>query len=373
MKRTALALFLLVASLQAARADCGFVGGLLGVCEAIDVANLRIAELQKALVETADKAIRAVPGERYLQLIDDLNGTDAEKREKAKAFLENLAGVKPGVTYQMVVSATYAGGDGSVPFRLDALRSSAPSEINARAYVEQGSVVMVDMRSAPVSVRPMEQVQADVRAAVERTIAGITGSPIIQGPAQGPTFPIGTLKQVSAGYQNDSLISGVIKPVPMGMPFQPTLDEAIAERDQRRNAVVANLTEAIMQTVRGHVLLTSETSRGWSWDPIDPRPFALIFIDEATYQAHEDFSISVSVNEVANPQATLYNRAPHTLTKRDFDPRVRQPIVHPTRGSYYWTFVEMTGQLNLSEAHIAQIESLRKTLAELSKGTPPED
>lgn len=39
--------------------------------------------------------IRAVPGERYLQLIDDLYGENKDARERAQTFLTKLAGINP--------------------------------------------------------------------------------------------------------------------------------------------------------------------------------------------------------------------------------------------------------------------------------------
>ncbi|TIU31481.1 MAG: hypothetical protein E5W28_12970, partial [Mesorhizobium sp.] len=67
----------------------------------------QLRELREALEKTANAAIRAIPGERYLQLVDDLNGPDSAKATAARAFLAKLAGAKEGATYQATSNAAY--------------------------------------------------------------------------------------------------------------------------------------------------------------------------------------------------------------------------------------------------------------------------
>lgn len=52
---------------------------------------------------TAESAIRAVPGERYMRLIDDLNGDDVDKRQKAQNFLKRLGVSDPTIEWEATV------------------------------------------------------------------------------------------------------------------------------------------------------------------------------------------------------------------------------------------------------------------------------
>jgi hypothetical protein len=55
--------------------------------------NARIDDTQKTIANIGQGAVRAVPGERYLQLIDDLFSGDDAKKKKAQDLLRNLAGI----------------------------------------------------------------------------------------------------------------------------------------------------------------------------------------------------------------------------------------------------------------------------------------
>jgi hypothetical protein len=85
----------LLATCQTAAADCGLLGKWLGICEAVDRLDKRMEETAKLAEKTAQAAIAAVPGERWLRLIDDLNSGDQDKKSKAQKFLMSVAGVKP--------------------------------------------------------------------------------------------------------------------------------------------------------------------------------------------------------------------------------------------------------------------------------------
>src|SRR5260221_9923790 len=54
----------------------------------------------RAVAETQTQVlVRAVPGERYLQLIDDLNSGDSNKEKRAQAFLKQLGHFDPSVNW----------------------------------------------------------------------------------------------------------------------------------------------------------------------------------------------------------------------------------------------------------------------------------
>jgi hypothetical protein len=65
--------------------------------------NQQISETRKTFAEVSQGAIKAVPGERYLEIIDDLNGPDAEKKKRAQDFLKSLAHVDLSVEYEATI------------------------------------------------------------------------------------------------------------------------------------------------------------------------------------------------------------------------------------------------------------------------------
>ena len=88
------AAFVMLSGHTAQSAECGVIGQVIGLCKAVDDLDQRLADVTKTVHQLGEDAIKAVPGERWLQIIDDLNSGDQQKRAKAQAYLSSVAGVK---------------------------------------------------------------------------------------------------------------------------------------------------------------------------------------------------------------------------------------------------------------------------------------
>jgi hypothetical protein len=79
---------------SARASDCGWGGQFLGVCHSVDELDNRLAQLSIDVKAIASDATKAIPGERWLRIIDDLNSGDPSARQKAQAYLSSVAGLK---------------------------------------------------------------------------------------------------------------------------------------------------------------------------------------------------------------------------------------------------------------------------------------
>lgn len=86
---------------QPVRGDCGFIGELVGICEASEA----LRESAAALALSVDKAAESVPGERYLRMIDALNDptTPKEQRERYQILANNLFSASPLTKYELSI------------------------------------------------------------------------------------------------------------------------------------------------------------------------------------------------------------------------------------------------------------------------------
>lgn len=81
-------------------------GAVLGLGTVYAVGK-KFESFQSMVDNQITNAIRAVPGERYLRLIDDLHGENKDAREKAQRFLSSLAGIKLDADYEASMQFGY--------------------------------------------------------------------------------------------------------------------------------------------------------------------------------------------------------------------------------------------------------------------------
>ncbi len=133
--------------LVAALAIGGGVVALGGLGYAVKKTGDRIGAVSDNAVRAVDarmgEFVRAIPGERYNQLIDDLYGEDQGKKERAQAFLTRLAGLKLDANYQ--VSAAF--GFDEKPAVRAQLFPSASASMEAVELYFSGNENLVPVRS----------------------------------------------------------------------------------------------------------------------------------------------------------------------------------------------------------------------------------
>ncbi len=127
-----------------------------------EVSELRksLERTSKDIVEQADKAVLAIPGERYSRLVDDLHGDDPERKSRAQNFLKSLAGIslEDASSYQASVWFAFDPQEG--PLRADVFRAASASPVHLMARFQSAALnVSNDVRNS--ELRPLSRDEID--------------------------------------------------------------------------------------------------------------------------------------------------------------------------------------------------------------------
>lgn len=392
----AVLLSLAVLPVRAIADDCGFIGKMIGTCAAVSVADDRIGQaleiLQKEIQDTrevaeraANAALRAIPGERYLQLIDDLNGPNLEQREAARSFLRNLANVEPGQAFEGTLSFD---GPKDFSFKYDVFRAIAPHPY----YVEVFAKNSMSLQSTNASVLPIatrEKIENDVRKSVSQALSHLIGRRVeLRNDVTGQTLTGLNFNNMQTGATHkwfirypDTLTTGW-KSDAFLHPNRTSevekrnaqFDEELKRNEQRKEDFVNNVTNAILAVTHANELAAHGESRTMHWNPVDAEQYMIVVIDEQTYeamQADSNAAILASVHKAGDASSTLNGRPGYRFSGIDFDSE-RNPHVTGKNGQkVYWAFHEFSGSPRIDNEMLLLISELRDSLSawEEEKGT----
>jgi hypothetical protein len=327
---------------SAQASGCGWLGGILGVCKAIDDANDRLDSMTKVVDANAKAAIRAVPGERYNQLIDDRNSGDKEKVAQARAFLTRLAHLDPEAQYQVSLRFSF---DTKKPFNYDVFAEAEPSLDIVKSRAATRGINLLPANRTIFAPHTKEQPKADISKTLDKAV-----NPYMFGATQ----PVGCGGGIMGG--------GCLPQIPpAGFGLIPQLRKQFL--DGAVDAVMATVTEKPDEIVDG--------VREFDWDPLSERPFLIIMIDQATYDGQSDFDIVAKITEKTHPDQLLYQRPPVHFIKKDFNPELDTPVKDNRDEIIYWAFKDMTAQFSVDSQRVKQIVDLKQALIDWDNKQKP--
>lgn len=290
----ALILFVLGTSPAAA---CGWGGELLGVCDAVDVADENIRKLTEVVKQIGEATIRAVPGERYMQLIDDLNSGDKDKAAAARAFLSRLANVKEDTEFQAVVNIEFDTSKGD--FEYEIYRQEIPGRETIEAIVEQRTLVsFVRAKSFGSYPRTTEQIRNDVKKYILTAMNKLNGEVSVNRIVAGQDAQGGRNYIIDQDPISDDRT--VMMPFIPSEQFEQQKEKWRGDVLLQREAVSDDIVRAIMTLLESQDSVDQTVSRVIPWDVIQPKPFVFVVISEDTYNKNVDFKVQISVSEVKN-------------------------------------------------------------------------
>jgi hypothetical protein len=147
-----------------------------------DDMNRQLEETRKMAKSAADTAIRAVPGERWLQIIDDLNGADEGRRAAAQSFLKDVARIDVGAKYE--VSVWFEFDDKKSPMRADLFRAGSQSPDEVATYLQTGSDNLTRFTTTNITQRTGQMVRAQIRTKIDEALKGLVGDSSISDSIQ---------------------------------------------------------------------------------------------------------------------------------------------------------------------------------------------
>ncbi|MGO7605167.1 hypothetical protein ACC718_17975 [Rhizobium ruizarguesonis] len=364
-------------STTSVRADCGL--DLLGICKAANQSTEKAVEglkkemedTRKAALLAVDTAVRSVPGERYLRLIDDLNSGDPARAAAARAFLKSLANIEPDADYQLTVSYDF---DQAKPFHVDFNRFQAPVSAVLEPFAKNSAVL--DTVPAVTSLSPptKEELMAHLANVAGEVLDAINGPPEATGLNNNrsdlcrkarPTVPDPYCLSVS--FPKSMMSSLVVSNDKSGAESFNEMKAAIAAGpsayNEQRNVAVKTLVNLMISAFSYSEIRQTIIGARKDWPLFDGKDFVAFFIDKETYESHtEDWAIRFYVHQIKNSEKRLYDRPVQTLRRVDFDPAINAPLPGVSGKTVYWAARDVTGNFAPNAAAVEQIESLRAAL-----------
>lgn len=354
----------------------------LGICGAAETASKNavgpliqeIEELRKSALQAVNTVTLAVPGERYLRIIDDLNGADETKREAAKAFLKNLAHIDVDTAYELGVAFDF---DETVPFHVDFNTFVYPEPQVLQAFVTNSAVLDTSPARtilSPLTPSEVHQRLTELAGAVISAMQGANPPAVAHDARCRPPNDDRDYYCVQYSYPDNLFVDRVFQSGNMG---QASFDEmrakagegnlAVPRAQEARSALVALFEEAFSY----RETRMDNPGRTKDWPLISGKNFVVFFIDQVTFDTHtEDWQIKFNVHQKEHPDVLLYQRPGQTVTRADFD--LNPPLKsRDGRSKVYWAFREMTGEFTPSASDLEQLLAVRETL-EKYKQVPAE-
>ncbi len=296
--------------------------GSLFIKKANDTANRAL----DVASQRADDLIRAIPGERYLRLIDALHGNDPKAREDAKAFLTSMAGVKPNASYSVSMAFGF---DEAAPIRAQLLLGATSSRDEVVRAYRVGEVANLRRVGKAFGVPLTHEQRRDVvtsriNATIRKHIEFRRGDRGSEFNVYRPVWR--SIGNVSGGF---------------GRPAQEGFNKFTqAFSDEIAGAFLLLYDEGVSPAADGLISLP--------WDPIRPEHnYVFLVIPKSELAArtsdaclsdspdgNRDKCIKVWVHEAGKSSTPLNGQPPFEFSIREFcrEGVEYAPVPHPTPG-----------------------------------------
>lgn len=302
---------------------------------------------RKTTVEAAEAFVRAVPGERWLQIIDDLHGADEAKKKEAHAFLKSLMNIDPTLKWTASVHFIYESED---PVRATSFQSPTNQVEHLKIMESEGAFSIDRVKSAYLPKDKLNSYQEQLSSTYNsilneffgdavhdfyyyskssisrdaRTTTHLDASYSYAGSNADPKFRP-TIK-MTTDLPNNKILPYREQEIyyPNGPTVQGSTSDwnkfkaSMVDYKAERKKMAEKLAEAALIPFSKIVEHTSSDKLSFTWLPATGSPFITIAIRKSDYQKikDKDFNIVVSVHEQGNPNNTLY--------RRDFDGTAKQ-------------------------------------------------
>jgi hypothetical protein len=352
---------------SAASADCGWLGQQIGICKAVDDLDKRLEDITKTVAKLGDDTLKAIPGERWLRIIDDLNSGDAVARGKAQAYLSSVAGVKilnasDIANYALSVGFDY---DESKTFNAHVHTFEAPDPLLLETYLRFGPQLDRPTKFMFSAIN-RDEVRRRLMVIADRAVLGFTGpyEPIrlhekpseckVAGDAYCAKFsfndPIGRTEVVVNNQSTQASFDYTTDDLKAGPPAFNT----------RRAAIQTALADLVLDAISYREERNNSKEMSLDWPILTKRKFAVIFIDKETYEQQPDFTIKMRVNKRDNPDENLAGMPTFVVKKKHFDPAAdNRALIGRNKEQLYWTARDMTGDIGQTLLQLNSMDELR--------------
>ena len=318
----------------------------------------------------AQGAIRAVPGERYLEIIDAVNGTDEVKKKEAQEFLLRLGHLDrdPNTDWNATVTFDF---NEKVKLHADGFWAFSDSRAQVEYFV-QNAFNPPDIVSTGYRMQTMNELDSEIDVQVETLLSTLQGMPSnsstfgppTQNGAPGPTM-ITWPTSLTPTVFNDPLQS-ILTP-----GRNPPLEMAKATRD----SAAKTLKSLFKAQYEKKEVPVGSTTLTIPWHPEEGKNLFFILIPDADWIAHQgdkDLSVEVVLHKDSNLSDTFQKTSSFRVNLAQF--REREPVkLRFGAGQVRWAVVDPTHTSatipDLSPDKIKNMENLLHLVNSINQGT----
>jgi hypothetical protein len=368
-KRVALCLLLLLCSVA-----------MIGCENPLDyIANKLTGESAKwrelAQVQ-AQGAIRAIPGERYLQIIDDLNGTDEKKRTEAQQFLTRLGNLDKNATIAWTGTALFSY-DEKNKMHADAFWGFSDSRAQVEYFVQNAYSGKHEVASTGYRDYTMDELNGQIDSGVDALLNQLQGNPTPQSMATGQQF-MGNNVTLNYLTWDNSLTPGTpFGPVPLN-PNLSTKQQVLDRAKGVKDAAAASLKQLLKAQYAKKEIPVGSTTLSILWHPEEAKNLFFILIPEDDWEKHKNdahLSIEVKLHKQGEPDTTYQNTFSFPVNLNQFNaPQGREPVdLRFGGGRVRWAVVDPTHSSaslpDLAPDKIQNMKHLLELVNQINAGT----
>jgi hypothetical protein len=325
-------------------------GGLAGCENPLDyIANVLTGESSKwrdlAQVQ-AQGAIRAIPGERYLQIIDAVNGPDGPKKDEAKEFLRRLGNLDNNAAIRWVGTATFSF-DPAKELHANVFWGFSDSQAQVEYFMRNAYDAKQAVASTGYRNQTMDELNAQIDSGVDTLLSQLQGTPGQGSVVTGQTS-LGLLITPYVTWDS-SLMPGT----QFGGGFSTAADtekkkqDVLARAKATKDAAAATMKSLLKTQYAKMEIPVGSTTLSVPWHPEEAKSLFFILIPDEDWQKHKNdhpLSIQVTLHKEGDIKATYPGTGSFEVPLAEFDgPDSREPVrVRFGGGKVRWAVVDPT-------------------------------
>jgi hypothetical protein len=317
----------------------------------------------------AQGAIRAVPGERYLELIDAVHGTDEKKKTEAQQFLLRLSQLDrdPNTVWEATVTFTF---DEKNPLRADGFWGFSDSRAQVEYFV-QNAFNPVKRASTGSRLQTMDELNSEIDTQVDGLLNTLQGEPAIS-----QTLQAGNNVNFTATLTTwpSSLTPTVVNPYGFGAGTSNG-SEAKANAKKTRDDAARILKKLFKAQYGSKEIPVGATTLAIEWHPTEAKNMFFVLIPESDWLAHKndkEFAVEVVMHKQGDLSQTFQKTLPFSVGLEQF--ANREPVeLKFAKGKVRWAVIDPTHTSatipDLSPEKIKNMENLLHLVNAVNEGT----
>lgn len=304
----------------------------------------------KAMQVAVDTASKAIPGERYLRLLDAVHSGDPKQAAEAKRFIQSAFQMNLDQPYEVTV---WFGVDDSEPFTAYAFVGPAPSREVVQEELRRGRLNLTRWPNSLAPLASAEQIKGQIEEKIAKAVDTMAGtwsrtSERLSVPNQRHVLANSFLQTKLFCVTGDSNTMGC----------ETT---AMAPNNDRAEVAKA-LSEAFWLPYQNRRLPLPVTSPRKPWSLLSANQVLFIVIPDEQFQRQKNLVVKAVVHEEGKPERILPGEQEYTFERVMFQNNPTVANENPPV-TLRWAAHTMTDSSQMSGQMLQSIRQLQEVTA----------